>query len=230
MCFIDSSGESGFCILPKGSLLRPGLRRIKRNLCINIFKWLRIFGKSSHLRAIDESGNRTRIIPASPADAPFEKVLKPGIAPGTLVVAPRRIENPPLAVRANPRPGFLGVAFNAVFQDRAILLVVFGVNVGFIPAFKALEAFHDRVIRRSDRRSKCSRGMALELRAHQIDIGFGIDETVRGTMQRNKPLAGGNVFEKRLFLFRSDLGVIGVNDQAVVRSERLGASASTRSV
>jgi hypothetical protein len=94
--------------------------------------------------------DHARIVADRPANAPFDKVHKTRVAPGSLVVAPGGVEHASLALRANPRPRFFrwtsiaaaspaGGLFTP-FEDRAVLLIVLGVDVGLVPAFEAAES------------------------------------------------------------------------------------------
>ena len=106
-----------------------------------------------HLGRVGERPATTRGIAADgPADAALDQILEAGVAPGAFVVAPGGVEDAALALRAHPGPRLLAVAFDAVFQDGAVLLVVLGVDVGFVPALEAAEALHDRMVRLGDGR------------------------------------------------------------------------------
>src|SRR5438309_3555748 len=109
-----------------------------------------------------------RIVPRGPADTAFDQVVKSGIAPSSLIMSPGGVENPPLTVSPNPRPRLLRRALDAVFEDGATLIVVLGVDIGFVPALEALEPSHDGVIRSSDNRAERTRAVALELGTDQL--------------------------------------------------------------
>src|SRR5262245_6641591 len=66
-------------------------------------------------------GHDGRIIADGPTNAALHQVLKSRIAPGPLVVAPCGVEHAALAVRADPGPRLLALAFLAKFEDRAVL-------------------------------------------------------------------------------------------------------------
>src|SRR5262249_39047438 len=110
-----------------------------------------------HLRdrewpASDRAGGRGRsrdlgrILPDRPAQTAFHEFLKAGVPPRPLVVAPGGVENAALSLRADPRPRLLRPALLAVFEDRSILLVVLGVDVGLVPAFESFKALQDRMV------------------------------------------------------------------------------------
>src|SRR5262249_6617041 len=110
----------------------------------------------------------------------------------------------------------------AIFQDGAVLLVVLGVDVSFVPAFKTAVALHDGMIGSGDGRAKRAGAVAFELGADQLDVLRRVQETVRGTVQRNEALAAGYELEQGRFLLGTDPGGIGVDDQSVIGSERFG--------
>src|SRR5262249_36781188 len=115
---------------------------------------------------------------AGPANAALDQLLKPFVAPGSLIMAPRRIENAALAVRPHPRPRLFAFLVLAVFKDSAILLIVLGVRVGLIAAFEAAVALHDRMIGRGDRRAECHWAVSQELRADEFNVLRRIEEAV----------------------------------------------------
>src|SRR5262249_40246619 len=97
-------------------------------------------------------------------------LLKTGVAPGSLVMAPRRVEHSSLAPCPYPRPRLLVVFLDAVLQNGAILFVVPGVDIGFIPALEPAIAFHDGMIGGSNGGAKDTGAVAKELRSDQLDI------------------------------------------------------------
>src|SRR5439155_19658496 len=54
-----------------------------------------------------------RALAGRPADPPFDKVVEAGLLPGPGVVAVGRVEDPPLALRPDPRPGLLPLTLRA---------------------------------------------------------------------------------------------------------------------
>src|SRR5262249_31749882 len=138
-------------------------------------KWVGRRGRGRRRRGL-ELRHDARVLPDRPADAALDEVLETRVAPGSLIVAPRGVKDSALALRADPRPRLFGPVFLAVFEDRAVLLVVPGVDVRLVPAFKAGEPFHDRVVRLDEGRAKRASAVALELRAHQVDVLRGILE------------------------------------------------------
>src|SRR4029078_6911609 len=94
-----------------------------------------------------------------PAHAALDKILKPRIAPRAFIMPPRGVENAPLAVRAHPSPRLLV----AVFKHRAVLLIVLGMDVGFIDALEGLEPLHDWVVRLRNGRANGAGAVRFEL-------------------------------------------------------------------
>ncbi len=176
--------------------------------------------KSGFLRLVRRDGRFLRFLTDGPADAAFEKSVKAGIAPGAFIVTPRRVEDAPLALRAHPRPRFLALALHAIFQNGAIFLIVFGMDVGFVPTLEAFVTLHDRMIRRRDDRAKRAGVVALELRADERDVLRRIEEAVGGAMDGDEALAALDVIEQRFLLIGADLGGVGVDEQAVISGQR----------
>ena len=155
----------------------------------------------------------------APADSTLHELVKSRVLPGALVMAPGSIEDPALAAGANPGPGFPALAFSAGLQEGAILFVVVGVHIGLIPALKALETLHDGMVRLDVADPEDTGSMALELGAHERDVLRRVEETIGGAVQGNEALAAVDEVEKGFFLLRADLADVGVDDEAVVRSQ-----------
>src|SRR5947209_20220394 len=81
-----------------------------------------------------------------PANTVFEKILKIGIRPGALVMAPGGVENSAFAFGASPGVGLFAFVIDAIRENRAVLVVVHVVDVGFIPGFNGVEPFEDFMI------------------------------------------------------------------------------------
>src|SRR6266571_3385571 len=81
-----------------------------------------------------------------PADTVFEEILKIGIRPGALVMAPGGVENSAFAFGASPGVGLFAFVIDAIRENRAVLVVVHFMDVGFIPGFDGLKPFEDFVV------------------------------------------------------------------------------------
>ena len=104
-------------------------------------------------------------------------------------MAPSRIEDPSFAMRADPGPRLsFGVgselSLTAFLQDRSVLGIVHLVNIGFIPAFKAAETLHDRVLWLENMGHESLAAVLFELSADEFDIGLRVAETKRRAVQR----------------------------------------------
>src|SRR5436853_436631 len=138
-----------------------------------------------------ERRHNARIGADRPADAALDQILKTRIAPGPLIVSPGGIEHAAFAVRANPSPRLaliwvITAAFLAVFEDRAVSLVMLRMNVSLVPAFKAAKAVHDRVLILGEDRAERAGAMPLELSADKLDIFGRVQKAVRRAVQRDK--------------------------------------------
>ena len=127
MCFIDSSGGSGSCILLE-RLALTAARRVERDLLadVDVLERLDVLAQSSSSAgtgngssAIADGAARTAgSLADGPADAALDEVLKAGIAPGAFVVAPGGVEDAALALRPHPRPRLLLVALRRGIPGR----------------------------------------------------------------------------------------------------------------
>ena len=77
--------------------------------------------------------------------------MKSWLVPSSFIVPPRGIENAALAVHANPSPWFASVSIglqiaNSVLQHGAVLVVVFVMNVGLVPARERFVTIGNRVL------------------------------------------------------------------------------------
>src|SRR5205814_1005075 len=100
----------------------------------------------------------------------------------------------------------------AVFEYRASLLVVLGMDIGLVPTLEALEALHHRMIRLGDDGAEGAGVVPLELSADKIDVFRRIQEAIGGTVKRDEALAGGDIVEKGCFLLRCDACRVGVDE------------------
>ena len=81
----------------------------------------------------------------TPDDRALDERLKPGIVPGPLVVAIRRVEDAALALRAHPRPWAPSGAVGAFHQHGAVGGVLLREGNGLVPCGEGLDALHCRV-------------------------------------------------------------------------------------
>src|SRR5262249_4470192 len=130
-----------------------------------------------------------RLAANRPPGAAFNEILEAGVAPRALVMAPRGVEHAALALRPHPGPRLLRRALLTVFQHRAVLLIVFGVDVGLVPALEPLEPLHQRVVGLGYCGAKGARAVFEELRPDEVDVLLRVEEAVAGAVQRNEPLA-----------------------------------------
>ena len=120
----------------------------------------------------------------------------------------------------HPRPRFAIFAFglitfDSVFQHGAVFFIVQMMDIGFIPAGKAAVTFHHWMARFGDDSGKHLTAVSLKLSAHQRDDVFVIPPAIRGTMQRNKPLAAGDVVQYRLRLSIFNAINVGIQHQPI---------------
>src|SRR5262249_7538037 len=125
-------------------------------------------------RLIDIGGDYAGVSVDGPANAALHQILKAGIAPGALIVAPGGVEDPAFALCADPGPWLFTALFPTILQDIAVFGIVLGMHVRLVPALKAAEAFHDGVVGSGDGGAKNASPMTEELRTHQVDIFGGI--------------------------------------------------------
>ncbi len=127
-------------------------RRVIRNLRpdLDVLERLYVLWNLRHrgdvkVVGIDIRAGLRGIVAAGPADTAFHKVMKTGIRPSSLIVSPGRVEDAAFAVRPRPGPGLLAVAFVAVLQHGAVLLIVLRMDVGLVPALEAPVALQQRM-------------------------------------------------------------------------------------
>ena len=112
--------------------------------------------------------------------------MKSRLVPGALVVAPGRVKDASLSLRAHPRPRLFDPVVFAKFQHDPVALVVLGVDISFIPAREGFEALHDRMIGLGDFSPDDASPVLQELSANQGDIFWRIQEAIRSAVQRNE--------------------------------------------
>ena len=140
-----------------------------------------------------------------------------------------RVEDPPLALGANPGPRLVRLPLGPHLQHVAVLLVVLVVHVGLVPGAKRLEALHDRVRRVDDLGVELARAVPLELGADQGDVLGRIEEAIRRAVQRHEAAAAFDVVEQGLFLvglISVDIGVDRAGRRTAPRSRGSGRRAS----
>src|SRR5690606_15959550 len=91
-----------------------------------------------------------RIAAAGPADTAFDQIMKTGIAPGAMVVAPGCVEHAARALRADPSPRLALVArglrvATSILQYDAILLIMQVMHIRLIPAAERIEPIENRM-------------------------------------------------------------------------------------
>ena len=216
-------GRRGELHLALGVFLCPPIfaGRIERNaIGLDVLERLEVFGERRDTRLVRERTGGTRVLPAGVTDAPFDKVVKAGVRERPGVVSPGGVKDAALPVSPHPRPRLLPVPFRARLQHRAVFFVVLRVNVGLIPAFKALEALHHGMLGQSDRRPKRAGPVTQELRPDQLHHVLVVAEAVARAVQRHEALARRDVIKQRLGLVRFDGVDVRVHDHAVIRLQR----------
>ncbi len=156
-----------------------------------------------------------------PANALDDEVMISRITENAFIVAGCGVENAALALRAHPRPRLLLVALLAHHQNVPIAGQPM-MLVGFVPGLELLDALHGGMLGIDDTCAEDAGFMALELTAHQRDVFRRIEETVRGTVQRDQTLAVLDEIEQCLLLLRRNLRVIGIDDETIVTRQVLG--------
>ena len=157
-----------------------------------------------------------------PQHSPLDQVLETGVAPGFFVVSPGGVEDPPLALGADPGVGLGSLAIDPAFEHDAVFVVVLVVHVRLIDAFEAVEALHDRMRGLVDAGAEQFETVPLELPTHQFDIPGRVEEAVGGTVQGDEPAAPLDIVEQRLLLSGGDLADVGVDHQSVEAGEGRG--------
>ena len=87
-----------------------------------------------------------------------------------MIVSPRRVKDAPFTMLTHPCPR-LGSFIVSTLGQYHTVGIVFGVNVGLIPALDRRETLQDGVIRLDDGLLEDARAVTLELRADQFDVG-----------------------------------------------------------
>ena len=168
---------------------------------------------------IDVRASRGRVAAGRPADAALDEILEAGMAPGALIVPPGGIEDSPLPLVADPRPRLVEIPLDALLENGPAAGVVAGVDVGLVPALKALEIVHDRMVGGEVRRPKLAAVVALELGADDVDPHRRIAKTKARAMKRHEALASADEVDDRRFALGRKLVDVGVDGQGVIPAE-----------
>ena len=112
-----------------------------------------------------------------------------------MIVSPRRVEDPTLAMCSDPSPWLVMIAFDPVAQHLPVLFIVQMMHVGFVPTFETGEPFHDWVMLLDNFRAKNTCSVPLELCSHQRDHGVRISKAVGCTMDWHESATRGNVVQ-----------------------------------
>ncbi len=155
-----------------------------------------------------------------PADASLDEVLEAGLGPGPVIVPVGRVEDPAVAVGADPGPGLLPLIVGADLQE-VLVRVVPGMNIGLIPGPERVEAVRDRVARVDDLGVELAGPVPLELGPDQLDVGRRVQEAEGGAVDRHEAAAPGDIIKEGLLLLRVDGLDVREDDQGVIRAERL---------
>ena len=174
-----------------------------------------------HHRVVDIHTRRRRIAARREADAAFDEVVKPRMAPGPLVVAPGGIENAALPLGADPGPRLALVALDPLFEHGAATVVVLGVHIGLIETLEPAKPLHHRMLLRNVHRAKFTRAVLLKLCPDEVDPGGRIAETKTRAVQRHEPLAAADKVEDGRFACGRERVDVGVDDERVGGGERL---------
>ena len=178
-------------------------------------RWLR------HCGMIDIRSRRRGIAARCEADAAFDEIVKPWMAPGPLVVAPRRVEDTALPLGADPGPRLTLVALDPFLEHGPAAVVVLRVDVGLVPACEAAKPLHHRMRWRDVDRATFTGAVLLKLCPDEVDPRGRIAETKTRAVQRHEPLAIPDEIEDRRLGRRRQRVDVGVDGQRVVGGEHL---------
>ncbi len=128
-----------------------------------------------------------RITPDRPADTALHQIHESRLAPGALVVTPGCVKNSTFSVRAGPGVRLETLVISPDFEHDAVFFIVLGVDIGLVPACKAIEPFHDRVVGLNDAGAEDASPVPLELAAHQGHDPVIVPEAIGGTVNRMNP-------------------------------------------
>ena len=170
---------------------------------------------------IDIHTSRRGIAARREPDAAFDEIVKAGMRPRPLVVAPGGIEDAALPLGADPGPRLALVALDPLFEHGAATVVVLGVHIGLIETLEPAKPLHHRLLWRDVHRAKFTHAVLLELCADEVDPRRRIAKTVTRAVQRHEPLAvADKVEDRRLGCGRKGVDV-GVDHKRVVGGERV---------
>ena len=178
-------------------------------------------GKDTHRRVIDIRAGLGRVAAGRPADAALDEIVEAGMAPGALVMPPGGVEDAPLPFAADPRPRLVEIPLDAFLENGPAARVVAGVDVGLVPALKALKILHDRMVGGEIRRPKLAAVVALELSADDVDPHRRIAKTKTRAVERHEAVPRANKVDDRRFALGRELVDVGVDGKCVVFRERL---------
>ncbi len=167
------------------------------------------FGQGFYQRAV----GFTLLLAHGPEDAANQQVVKFRLTPGAFVVTIGGVEHPAFTLLTGPGPGL----FLALHQHGAVFFVVIGVNVGFIPGFKGLETFHDRMVflTRCNGRGEFTGTVTLEASTDQIDKGVGMAEAGAGTVDGQERTALFHEAQQCRFPLGGQFVVVGVQHDRI---------------
>ena len=175
-----------------------------------------------HLRTRHVGPGGGGIAAGGEADAALDEVLKPGVAPGSLVVPPGGVEHAALALGADPGPGLATLPLDPLLEHGPAPLVVLGVDVGFVPAPKAAEPLHHRMLGGHDHGGELAGAVLLELCADQVDPDGRVLEAEARAVERHEPLPAADILHDRRLGRGRDRLDVGVDSQDVVVGEPRG--------
>ncbi|MFM1941645.1 MAG: hypothetical protein RI897_627 [Verrucomicrobiota bacterium] len=158
----------------------------------------------------------------------LEELVEFVASPDALVVSGSGVEDAAFALGADPGPrlGFADVVAAGVdfadLEDCAVLGVVVGVDVGFVPGFEFGDVLDGGVVGQ-DRFDFKGAGLVVgEASADElVEAGF-IAEAPACTMDGDEAAPVFDVMEEVLPLLRGDGFVVGVEEQGVVAGEVVG--------
>ena len=150
-----------------------------------------------------------------PKNTALEQLMKTVVVPHALIVTRGGVKDAAFALRANPCPGLrlgMRIAFHCVthHQHRAVLRIVVGVKVSFVPGGEFLHVLQCGVIRLHDLGGKLRALVALEPPADKLIEAWFVAEAPARAMYWHEAAAVLDIVLQVGPLVRLDSAVVGV--------------------
>jgi len=143
---------------------------------------------------------------------------------------PRRCRRFGLCLRCGSRCRALAFIIDAIGKNRAVLVVVHFVDVGFVPVFDRFEVFEELVAGIGVGFFEGPGAVGFESRAGEFRKRFGVKEAVAGAVDGDVSVAGMDVVEDGFFGCGVDALDVGVDEKGVVAVQILRVRSARRSV